>query len=430
MELTGRAALDRTALLLNLDMFNGQVDHETIIESLLSTTARVCMSARESTTPGGQHALVTLVLHLAMNGIGVELDVRDTPLLMAQPPLRGSQIGSALEDHIRTTFPWVAINAGRPVDVTFVVGASDVANPHDVVRASASASGCRVGPAEASAPLEFDGTWPVGPIAAGIAGAAEAVRAAVRQLATKCGRQVPLVLAPPGCMVNIEVGNGPASRVDVGDVTFISAGAITQSSLFVLSRVDGLTGTGTVFDDDVGDISNLNRYPLLDTNGIGEPKVDTFACHATSDFPISAQHRRYRAGDVVQGERVVVGADDIEVRWDAYNDTPEWMTIGATSHLFSEVSTHDPSTACSGCVHDHSDDAPDVIPTISVVSGWAGLITASTLLDAVTAGRTAGEQTWSFPLGLAGRFGHRTLPIAPNPRCPIRCDASRPPRSA
>ena len=134
---------------------------------------------------------------------------------------------------------------------------------------------------------------------------------------------------------------------------------------------------------------------------------------------------RYKGGDTTGVAHMLIGADDIAVRWAAQRDLPRWLGIGATSHLFAEVSSHSADSPCAGCVHDHEDDPPAVIPTISVISGWAGVVMASELLHDVGGASTAGRMAWSFPLGLSGRSGHRFIPIPPNAQCPVDCTASR-----
>jgi hypothetical protein len=229
----------------------------------------------------------------------------------------------------------------------------------------------------------------------------------------------------PGTMVTtIDLGSTNMNELDIGIVPIVSAGAITHGVLYTLLRVPELAGTAVVFDDDLGDVPNLNRYSLMSAVDLGCPKAEGLQRWSTSNFQIQGYDRRYVAGAALGSERLLVGADDIAIRWAAQRDQPAWLGVGATSHLFAEVSTHSLHTACVGCVHDHEDDVPGVIPTISVVSAWCGLVLASELLGTLGC-LAAGRRIWSFPLGLAGRHGHTVLLVKPNDRCPVRCAASR-----
>jgi hypothetical protein len=421
VDLNPRNALDRTALLLNDDLFGGELDLDEVVDGLCSTTVRVVADAVELESVAAQHALTTLVLHLAMCGIGMKLDIPNVPLLGKQPPLVGDDLKQSIIDHLGTTMPWIAVDRDGPPALTFSLGATEAAS--DTIIVAGTSTSCRVGPRSHVTPVSWAGTWPVGPIAAGIAAGAEAVRAAVLLIARRSGATVAPILAPGTLTTAIEVGPSPLRAPDVGTVPIISAGAITHAALFVLLRVEELVGTSLVFDDDRCDVSNLNRYELMEARDLGHLKSSQLERWSSSDFQIRGISDRYRAGDAEQAERMLIGADDIAIRWDAQRDAPRWLGIGATSHLFAEVSTHTFDTPCAGCVHDHEDDVPGVIPTISVVSGWDGLVLASELLRSA-ADVAGGRRTWSFPLGLAGRHGHASMPTVPNLRCPIGCDAA------
>lgn len=428
MELTAVNALDRTARLLNMDLFGGVLELDEIVDGLCATTARVVADAAELESVAAQHALATLVLQLAMCGIGIEIDIPEVPLLGFQPPLVGDTLKAAITAHIARTTPWVAIDRGTELVLTFLIGASSAAGSPSTIVLAGSDTGCRVGPRDLVMPTRWAGSWPVGPIAAGLAAGAEGVRAAVLVIAQRTGAIVAPMLAPGTMAINIDLGPPPLARPNIGDVPIVSAGAITHAVLYVLLRVPAVAGTVTVFDHDEGDVPSLNRYSLMSVEDLGLSKVDGLSRWSKGGLEIRPVDRPYVAGDVVSAERMLVGADDIAVRWTAQRDAPRWLGVGATSHLFAEVSTHSHDVPCVGCVHEREDGVPGVIPTISVVSGWAGLVLAADLLGAI-ARVAAGRRTWSFPLGLAGRHGHTVWPTTPNARCPVGCPASRARRS-
>ena len=52
---------------------------------------------------------------------------------------------------------------------------------------------------------------------------------------------------------------------------------------------------------------------------------------------------------------------------------PRWLGIGATSHFLALVTEHRRG-ACAGCAHPSHGEDIAVIPTISIVSFWAGFL--------------------------------------------------------
>ena len=142
MDLTALEGLDRTIRLINADYFNNALDDGVILRGLLATTVRVVASESNLTTLAGQTALTTLVLHLAMCGIGIELDVADVDCIGSQPPIFGDSLPHALIDHLGRTFPWVAVNETRNPDLTIALGSTVVDGAHII--ACGSETRCRV----------------------------------------------------------------------------------------------------------------------------------------------------------------------------------------------------------------------------------------------------------------------------------------------
>ena len=91
--------------------------------------------------------------------------------------------------------------------------------------------------------------------------------------------------------------------------------------------------------------------------------------------------------------------------WAAQAQQPNWLGIGATSHLFTEISTHTRDTACAGCIHTLDEVGDEPIPTVSVVSFWAGLLLAAEVVNPVARGHKHSRHTMSYPLGMGGRSG-------------------------
>jgi hypothetical protein len=417
MELNALAALDRTALLIGQDLLGGRVSKEIIVQGLSGTTAQIVAPAEQVATPAGQTVVVTLALHLAMCGISIDLQVADADLEAPQPPLAGTALREALANHIAATWPWIDLRERPHPDVRFIIGSTTSNTPTDIV-VSGGTEHVAVGPAAQVQGGAWTGTWPIAPIAAGTAAASLAVRSAVHQIALAAGGSDGLVL-PASQVIDLTIPrrHGP---VAIGDVPMISAGAITNGLLFALLRVPGIRGLLEVFDDDRLEITNLNRYVLARADQLGELKALGLGTYSNSDLTILPHPERYTPGASAGARRILVGADDIEVRWAAQHDVDEWLGIGATSHLFSEVTTHATGGPCAGCVHRAVDAVPEMIPTISVISGWAGLLLANELLQCV-AGDTRSRLLSSWPLGLGGPNSHSEAHTSFSPRCALAC---------
>jgi hypothetical protein len=130
----------------------------------------------------------------------------------------------------------------------------------------------------------------------------------------------------------------------LGALDCVSAGAITQSMLYVLSRLPGVTGSFRVIDHDRADLTNLNRYlMLLLRHAIGTaPKADLLSllCAGTG-WAVEPVGKRYGPGEgIVLRPTVLVGVDDVPTRWHVQRSRPGWLGIGATTHWSAMASFH------------------------------------------------------------------------------------------
>ena len=413
-------ALDRTALLLAADVHAGLISSSEVIEGLLATRIAVRVDAADLGAAPVQTAVVTLILHAAMNGIGVDLQFPDVPLAVPQPPLIGGGLRSALDAHLQSAFPWVHRGAAGRYDAVFVIGGSAVHEPTDVLITGDRGS-VAVGPAAALGhPPPWKDSSPFTAIAAGIAAAA--IRRASRRRAVDLGMPAPLFSPRSTTTFRLDLP-GPPFR-PLGLVPAVSTGAITHNLLYTALRVPGLTGAFRLFDPDLIEFSNFNRYPLVTSADVGQPKAIAAERYSNELLHISGIQVRYSGGEAAGADRIIVGADDIAVRWTAARDTARWLGVGATSHLFAQVSSHLPDSPCAGCVHPAEDDGDDVIPTISIVSGWAGLHLALELVRDASRPAVA-RVISSFALGLNGSHALSEHPPQPSPRCPLSCASSR-----
>ncbi len=126
--------------------------------------------------------------------------------------------------------------------------------------------------------------------------------------------------------------------------------------------------------------------------------------------------------------RVIVGTDDIPARWAVQRSRPEWLGVGATSHFFTVTSSHTTGQACAGCLHAEDDPGGGLIPTVSFVSYWAGLLLAIRLLRHSLGHAQMGidQSIQCTPLRLDQARSYWPRPIPTNPHCPVRRQAAFP----
>lgn len=431
MALTAGQALDRTALLINSDYFGNTLEAEQIVAGLLATTVRVIATPQDLACPAGQTALVTITALIGMLGLGIDVDIPECEILTPQPPLVGDELRTAVIEHGRKIIPGarIAHRLDASPDVTFALGAAGAAlDPSEaVIAVTGGAAACRIGPLAAVAPVPWTGTWPTGAMAATCAAAGEAFRSALAGIAADAGLPYPAMSRHPGHdVVELSIGGAAATApsIRIGEVDVISAGAITNAVAYSLLRIPGLNGHLRCYDDDILDGTNLNRYALMTQDDIGTRKTDLLKRFSTPDLVLEGVPHRYTDKTDSTAPRILVGADDIPVRWTAQRRQPHWLGIGATGHTYSLVSTHAPDTPCAGCVHDHDDPAPNpVIPTISVVAFMAGLHLAAELVTAVAVDAPAGHAVSAWPLGLGGKQSWIRSPLTYNAACPIHASA-------
>jgi ThiF family len=420
-------ALDRTALLLRLDAFPGLgADRDAeLVDVLRSVGVRVVADRANLASPNGQTALVTLVCQCAMLGLRIDLDVPDARQLVPQPPLDANlPLGSALAAWTNALFPGCLSRVAAPL-LTFAIGDTATIRATEPAVYVTGAEDVAALAGDRTGATRWHGIGPWGPIGAGAAAAAEAMRAAIPTLAAQLGQPLsrditwkPRLFTPLRRQVP-----GPNGR-PVGPVDVVSAGAITHATLYTLLRVPDFAADLRTIDPDILTRSNTNRYPLARAADIELPKVDQLAEFATDAVRIRGVRRRLNEdtlaafGDLAP--RVLLGVDDIPTRWFVQRQKPTWVGVGATSHAFVVVSDHLPGHPCAGCVHPLDDGNPlEEIPTIGFVSLWAGLLLAGTLLAPDAATRPGTHRIEAHPMGLYGPDAVKLLPQVHNARCPV-----------
>jgi hypothetical protein len=186
---------------------------------------------------------------------------------------------------------------------------------------------------------------------------------------------------------------------------------------------------GRIFDDDVTAESNLNRNMLTLTTDVGLPKVQVVAQSCGAGFDLEPVRARFGASNATGlAERVLVGVDDIPCRWEVQRHAPGWVGVGGTSHFSASSSVHIPGQPCCGCLHWVDDLTPiGAIPTLSIVSLWAGLAMAVRLLrEALGYPYDASRQhLWLTPLRMDQPRAGVWSPVPARQDCPVNCQAAR-----
>jgi hypothetical protein len=128
---THRDALARTTLLLNEEWFSGEANEAAIADALLACTVRFVADDPSLSSRAGQTALVTAFMLTARLGIGIELQVPNTPLLDPVAPLREPRLVEALVDLGSDLIPGALVRTTLgEVDETFVLAASSDGDSH------------------------------------------------------------------------------------------------------------------------------------------------------------------------------------------------------------------------------------------------------------------------------------------------------------
>lgn len=421
----GGSALDRTALLVQQDVYPS-LSFDEIKTALTSVRVRLRVHPHELAVPGVQTLLTTAAIAAAQSGAQLDLAFPEISVAGEQRPLEGDALRESLQATTADMITPALIGSELPADVTLLVGRSQPGR-HDglALRVSADAFGWRVSPPE-EAPLSDAGRSPFGPVAAGLAGAAEGFRVALVRMGLLHGveplaeHRVAAFRRAEGRLPPLPLG----TALNLGRADAISAGAITTATFFVLTRLKGVRGQFRVFDRDVMGESNLNRYPLLVRRDLGRVKPDVLRDQCWGLIEIEPIRQRFddALANSIGGlrETAIVGVDDIPSRWAAQRATRGWLSVGGTSHFAALVSEHVPGMPCAGCLHPADDPGDADIPTCSFVSGFAGLLQAHRV-TAHALGVPVAPPVLAYPFNLGALRPVREIGLVARADCPVGC---------
>ena len=423
-------ALSRTARLLNEEYFGGAADESAIARGLLATSVRLSADAANLASRAGQAALVTTFLLIARMGIKIELDIPEVELIEIVPPLRRPELRDALLDVGLDLIPGAVVTCARGERELTIVFGDTPCNDSAAVRLLADELSCRAIGADATPSARIAVDWPLGALTGAAAAAPIALDAALPKIEEATGMARERRPRPsPGPPVAIDLTtlfpDLVADACDLGAIDAISGGALTNSFLYTLLWLPGVRAAVRVVEAQDADLSNTNRYMLLRASDAGRAKVDQLSDCSSERVRITGVPALFthetRAEIVPLARRVIVGVDRIEARWAVQREWPEELCVGATGNHIAEITTHRPGGPCAGCAHPQPLPETEIIPTISFVSFWPGLLQTAHLL----APSVEPMRIMLCPFALGGSAWLQRSSLVAVGACPVGCEASQ-----
>jgi hypothetical protein len=380
-------SLSRTLLLMR-DEVGAGIGDDILLDALTGMRVALVADAANIGSHGAQSAFVTAALLMARSGHQVFLMAPDIAMAAPQPPLAAGDMVGELTTVGRNLLPAIEFVDGRPdglVDLSISLGDSPLDVPaRRRIWLNAEAWSGAVMREEQARPWD-PGLWPFGGLAAGGLGAGEAFKVAMLKLlphALNPGNTAQRFAHTDEATFRLAPPRSPICR-DLGEVDFVSGGAITNAVLYCLARIPAVTARGRIIEPDAADLSNLNRNMLLLRSGNGMPKAEGLCRLLGAGMRFRPVHERF---DNALADRlvplapaIVIGVDHIPTRWVVQRAAPGWLALGATTHWSAMASFHSSGLGCAHCLHNTDDPADGPIPTTACVSFWAGLLTAAYL---------------------------------------------------
>jgi hypothetical protein len=422
-----RAPLDRTLLLMR-DELRASVSDTALLTALTSTEIALVADAETLVSPAAQTAFVSTALLCVRSGHKVYLLAPDVDFAVAQPPPLGTRLIGALlqaDGHIVPARRLVTQIPDHEVDLEIRLGSSpSVCKAKAQLTMTATPWSVVIERGSRQSTWPGDLTWPIGAMAGSTLAAAEAFKCTMRKLVC-FAREAALFTEFFRPLEATTFTLAPASTAmhsDLGMFDLVSGGAITNGTLYALSRLPQVRGIGRVIEPDIAEITNLNRYMLLLTDHLGGAKANHLAGLDLGSLTIKPLPWRFKSKHSLGalGPRVLVGVDHIPTRWTVQRARPRWLGIGATTHWSAMASCHSPATACAGCAHPRDDTAEGAIPTVAFVSFMAALLQTTYFLRELT-GDSMSEQLAYVTLPRAEKIWRS--PVARRPGCPV-CHAA------
>ncbi|MCI4645678.1 MAG: HesA/MoeB/ThiF family protein [Hyphomonadaceae bacterium] len=225
-----------------------------------------------------------------------------------------------------------------------------------------------------------------------------------------------------------EIGGPGLARLAKAEVTLIGAGALGGPCALYLAAAG--VGKITIYDDDVVDLSNLQRQIQFSEQEIGLPKADTLARRLeqqNSDILIAFQACRFKSHMRLEGDIVIDATDTFAARYEineAAARDGKLLVSGAATGWQGQVGVFTPGQPdagpCYRCLVPELPTQADDCSTLGVVGAVTGMVGARMALETIRLLTNAGPSPigWFWSLdGLSG--ASRRMRIHPDPECPI-----------
>lgn len=430
--MTAVQVLDRT-IRLTRDLITTEVSDSEVVQKFQSFRVLCFADEKNLLSRSGQAALITFVSLIARMGVQVDIAVPNVELIGSQPPLRGYRLRDGLIELGQDLISGSEVTTDSTFAPDAIVALGDSRCPRMTGlgwRLIGNAwSGGTAEPGSGGSRWVAD--WPIGGMTAAVIAATEIFKSVARRLPLQDNVKGRLLEPISRLIWGFGLDLPSPSGIDCGAIDVISAGAISQAAMFVLSRLPGIKVKARAFDNDLGESHNVNRYMLMRRSDDRLLKVDILASYQKSPFEIIPIPEQFLSSSVARygplGPCILVGVDDIPSRWEAQRASNNWIGIGGTSHFDTITSSHEPGQPCGGCLHpaDHLGGGP--IPTVSFVSFWAGLALAVRFIRHKIGlpYQADQQQLYLSTLRMDGKHSALWRPVATRPDCPVPCELSR-----
>lgn len=404
---------------------------DVVREALTSFTVELSISAAVASRADVQLAAITFLNLVARYGCPIIVDVPPVPITLRHPLVaEGSRIDSALRALGKEINPSAA-DSSHTVDFRIAIGGT--AAGEEALRIGWTLWTSVVGAAARMPPNDIGASF--GPMIGANLAALEVFKAVLRQIGRCLGTSSDAFdrdaasAEPAFSLLSYDREfddrgiSPPTGVINLSETTFVSAGAMTSAALFGLVGVVRTAGTGRVMDPGILDPPDVNRYAFAFERDDGSAKAPLLAARLSSCVDLCPVSTRYE--DLPPEERrariAVVGVDQVPSRAIVQRDWPDLLLCGATQGPEVIVTRHEARSeaACCECIHSpEGAELPRSVPTLSAVSGLAGLVLAAELVKEGTAHLAAYR--------LPGRLHMRPLQL----RRRLNVEVSRPePRS-
>lgn len=426
--MTPQEQLARTVLLCR-DYVSETVSDNEICNAFRNTVVCCVSNADNASSHSGQTAITTLVSLLSRMGVQVQLRVPDLALLHPQPPFTGSHLEQALLASSESLIVGATVRSEykRTPDFTFVLGDTQ-GNKNGLSHYLSGGAWYGDLTCEPTDTRRWADDWPIGAMTSATLAATEVFKFVLRGLRFRDDRDRVYFEPSPRSRWDFGWVSPPTSTFALGEIDWISAGAICQAALFTLTRIPNLEMEGRIFDSDTTDESNLNRNPLSTAGDVGLKKVTVVTMKCGPNIRLTPVPERFTAHTYTRvAPRVTVGVDHIPTRWDVQSLWPSWLAVSGTSHFSILSSAHGVGEPCAGCLHPRDDDAVNPIPTVSFISFWGGLTMAVRLLRQALGNPypSAQQQLFMTPLRMDQPHAAMWAPVPYRPDCPVPCGKPR-----